>query len=75
MAYEYSTRRYRNWYAKLLRLYPKPFRERFGEGMEQTFNDLCQKRKEAGEGLFVRARIAHVCYTNFIYCIKTVTKV
>ncbi len=41
--------RYRNWYAKLLRLYPKPYRERFGEGMEQTFNDLCRERAERKE--------------------------
>ena len=60
MAYKYSTRRYRNWYAKLLRLYPKPYRERFGEGMEQTFNDLCRERKEAGEGLFAFALWAFV---------------
>ncbi|MFC2141652.1 hypothetical protein ACFLR7_01815 [Acidobacteriota bacterium] len=52
MANEYSTRRYRSWYAKLLCFYPKPYRERFGEGMEQTFNDLCRERKKAGEGLF-----------------------
>lgn len=52
MAYEPFIRRYRNWYTKLLRLYPKPYRERFGEGMEQTFNDLCRERREAGEGLF-----------------------
>src|SRR5688572_14926970 len=45
-------RRYRNCYAKLLRLYPKPYRERFGEGMEQTFNDLCRDREKAGRGLF-----------------------
>jgi hypothetical protein len=44
--------RYRNWYAKLLRLYPKPYRERFGEGMEQTFNDLCRERVKAEKGLF-----------------------
>jgi len=50
MANEHATARYRKIYAKLLRLYPKPYRERFGEGMEQTFNDLCRKRKEAGEG-------------------------
>lgn len=31
----------------LLRLYPRPFRERFGEGMEQTFHDLC---RECGDG-------------------------
>ena len=47
-----TTARYRNLYAKLLRLYPKPYRERFGEEMEQTFNDLCRERREAGDGLF-----------------------
>jgi hypothetical protein len=36
----------------LLRLYPRPFRERFGEGMAQTFHDLCQERKGARRGLF-----------------------
>src|SRR5687767_4817170 len=44
--------RYRNCYAKLLRLYPKSYRERFGEAMEQTFNDLCRERVEAERGLF-----------------------
>ena len=52
VAYEHTTARYRHWYAKLLRFYPKPYRARFGEGMEQTFNDLCRERKETGEGLF-----------------------
>ncbi len=55
MAHKYSICRYRNWYAKLLRFYPKPYRERFGEGMEQTFNDLCRERKESGKGLFALA--------------------
>jgi hypothetical protein len=45
-------RRYRTWYAILLRLYPRPFRERFGEGMAQTFHDLCRERGDAGRGLF-----------------------
>ena len=45
-------RRYRTWYAMLLRLYPRPFRERFGEGMAQTFHDLCRERRDAGRGLF-----------------------
>jgi hypothetical protein len=44
MASEAPIRRYRNWYAKLLRFYPKSYRERFGEAMEQTFNDLCHER-------------------------------
>ncbi len=52
MAYEHSIRRFRNWYATLLRLYPKPYRERFGEPMEQTFNDLLRERAEEGKGLF-----------------------
>src|SRR5213593_1684408 len=52
MASEPFIRRYRKWYAKLLRLYPKAHRERFGEGMEQTFNDLCRERVKAERGLF-----------------------
>jgi len=52
MANEYAIARYRHWYRKLLRLYPRPFRERFREGMEQTFNDLCRERARAGDGLF-----------------------
>jgi hypothetical protein len=51
MAHEHSIRRYRNWYAKLLHLYSKPYYERFGEGMEQTFNDLLRERAEEERGL------------------------
>jgi hypothetical protein len=36
----------------LLRLYPRPFRERFSEGMAQTFHDLCRERRNANRGLF-----------------------
>jgi len=32
-------------YKKLLALYPREFRERWGESMEQTFNDLCNEQK------------------------------
>ena len=40
-------------YKKLLTLYPRGFRERLGESMEQTFNDLYKERKrQTGEGLF-----------------------
>src|SRR5947208_14365991 len=35
----------------LLRLYPRPFRERFGEGMAQTFHDLCREHRDARRGL------------------------
>ena len=52
MAREPLIRRCRNWYAKLLRLYPKTYRERFGEGMQQTFNDLLRGRVKAEKGLF-----------------------
>ena len=32
-------------YKKLLTLYPRGFRERLGESMEQTFNDLYEERR------------------------------
>jgi hypothetical protein len=51
MAHERATARYRRWYAGLLRLYPKSYRERFGDGMQQTFNDLVREQRENGEGL------------------------
>lgn len=34
---------FRAFYRKLLTFYPRPFRERFGESMEQTFDDLCKE--------------------------------
>jgi hypothetical protein len=43
--------RYRRWYARLLRLYPRPFHERFGEPMAQTFTDLARERRGANRGL------------------------
>jgi len=52
MATNVAGRRYRMCYAMLLRLYPRPFRERFGEGMAQTFHDLCREHGDAGRGLF-----------------------
>jgi hypothetical protein len=51
MANEHAIARYRHWYRKLLRFYSRPYRERFGDSMEQTFNDLCRERAESGEGL------------------------
>jgi hypothetical protein len=35
----------------LLRLYPRPFHERFREEMEQAFHDLCRERRDAKRGL------------------------
>jgi hypothetical protein len=52
MADEHAIARYRHWYRKLLRCYSRPYRERFAESMEQTFNDVCRERSEAGSGLF-----------------------
>lgn len=49
----YDQKRARTLYKKLLGLYPRAFRERLGESMEQTFNDLCNERKRQTErGLF-----------------------
>ncbi|HWM12287.1 MAG TPA: hypothetical protein VNO82_23205 [Solirubrobacteraceae bacterium] len=38
-------------YRALLGLYPRSFRERFGEPMEQTFDDLRRERSSAGGGM------------------------
>ncbi|MBW3613006.1 MAG: hypothetical protein KY392_03995 [Chloroflexi bacterium] len=43
--------RYRRWYERLLRLYPRPFRQRFAEPMAQTFNDLARERRGANRDL------------------------
>ena len=55
MADDHRKARYGKLYARLLRLYPRPFRERFAKGMGQTFNDLCRERTETGKGLFTFA--------------------
>jgi DNA-binding PadR family transcriptional regulator len=52
LAREYQLLRYRRWYARLLCLYPKSFRERFRESMEQTFCDVCRAHASTGRGLF-----------------------
>jgi len=36
----------RIFYKKLVAFYPQAFREQFGKSMEQTFNDLCNERKQ-----------------------------
>ena len=51
MASDRSIRRYRRWYGRLLRLYPRPFQDRFGEPMAQTFTDLARERTDANRGL------------------------
>ena len=46
-----SINRYKKWYRRFLCLYPEPFRKRFSNGMEQTFNDLCRERLESNKGI------------------------
>ena len=55
MASDRAIGRYRRWYARLLRLYPRQFRERFGEPMAQTFTDLIRERSDGNRGLHVLA--------------------
>ena len=52
MAADVAGRRYQRWYAVLLRLYPRPFRERFGEGMAQILRDLGREHGDARWRLF-----------------------
>ena len=47
MASDRTIHRYRRWYAGLLRLYPRQFRQRFAEPMAQTFTDLARERSRA----------------------------
>lgn len=51
MVFSDAVRRYRAWYWLLLHLYPRPYLERYGEGMLQTFTDLCRERQGQGSGL------------------------
>jgi hypothetical protein len=44
MASDRAIGRYRTWYRRLLRLYPRAFRLRFAEPMTQTFTDLARER-------------------------------
>ena len=46
-------------YKKLLALYPRAFRKRLGESMEQTFRDLCKDQKgRAGSRFFMLSLFA-----------------
>jgi hypothetical protein len=51
MAYDQNTVRILYW--KLLNLYPRGFRERLGESMEQTFHDLYNQQKRGPARGFV----------------------
>jgi hypothetical protein len=54
MANDVAGRHCRTWYAMLLRLYPRSFRERFGEGMAQTFDDLCGEHRNGRRNAHLR---------------------
>ena len=58
MATNVAGRRYRTWYAMLLRLYPQSFRERFGEGMAKTFHDLCREHRDCRQDRSTRSSTA-----------------
>ena len=55
MASERFIQRCRRWYGRLLCFYPRTYRERFGESIEQTFNDLCRERAEERKGFLTFA--------------------
>jgi hypothetical protein len=42
----------RRFYKKLLRLYPRGFRDQLGESMEADLHDLCREAIRSGSGLF-----------------------
>lgn len=48
----YDPRLVRTLYKKLVGLYPRPFREQLGESMEQTFQDLCDDKRQTKKELF-----------------------
>jgi len=50
MAYERNT--VRDLYKRLVSFYPRAFREGPGESMEQTFNDMCNEKRQTKQGLF-----------------------
>lgn len=52
MAHNPTLQRYGRWYAQLVQLYPPRYRERYGQGMVQTFRDLCRERFAAQQPLF-----------------------
>lgn len=52
MASDNTTHRYTATYARLLHLYPKSYRQRFAQPMQQMFVDMCLERKQSGDSLF-----------------------
>lgn len=73
---------YRKVYAVLLQLYPRGYRQRFGEGMGQVFDDMCRDRVRVGESLLSFALWTfaetsagilreHVSFLSFLFMQKT----
>lgn len=65
-------RRWLEWYGRLVRLYPRPFREQFGTGLAQTFQDLCRERRGAGRG--VAGLAAWVFLETFVSVVRENTE-
>lgn len=60
-----DSHRIRNFYRRLLALYPKEFREQLGESMMQTFDDLCDERLGSyarGKGRFLVSLFADTAF-------------
>lgn len=66
---------YRKLFALLLRLYPKQYRERYAEPMEQTFSDLLRERADTKKSIVSYAlwmfadTSAQIIKTNFKYAV------
>lgn len=52
MKHDDTAKRYKDWYARLLCLYPRSYQRQFAEPMQQTFGDLCNECKQSGESMF-----------------------
>lgn len=48
---QFENERITTLYKRLISLYPRAFRTRFGESMEQTFKDICDERLNRAETL------------------------
>jgi uncharacterized membrane protein len=77
MSSECAIHRYRRWYGRLLRLYPRPFRDRFAEPMAQTFTDLARERTDGGRSLLAFALVtfaetaSHILRENMTQLTRT----
>lgn len=64
---------YRRLYASLVRLYPKGYRERYGEGMEQTFSDLCREQADGPSSAFLLSTFADTLFSLFFQHLSSLT--